>query len=118
MDLHLDLTGFGPITSRTEFLQASFEGHDSTMLLIGERNLHLPAPKLTVTKKGDGLEIRSDTFARQVNLEMEGAVGSAFEDNFFDLPPGQTRTIQILNRAGGRAVMVRAVNAAPVRIEM
>jgi hypothetical protein len=114
----LDLTGFGPINLRTEFLQATFEGHESTMLLIGERNLHLPSPKLTVRKVGDGIEIRSDTFARQVTLEMEGVVGAAFEDNYFDLAPQHARTIAITDRAGGKALTIRAVNADPVRIEL
>jgi hypothetical protein len=49
---------------------------------------------------------------------MEGVVGAAFEDNYFDLAPQHARTIAITDRAGGKALTIRAVNADPVRIEL
>lgn len=112
----IDLTGFGPISLRNEFLHATFAGHEATYLLIGERYLHLPQAKLSARVDGNRIEVRTDVFARQVALEMEGVTGAVFEDNFFDLAPGQTRTVAIVNSAGGRKVTVKALNAVRVQL--
>ena len=64
-----------------------------------------------------GIEVSTDTFARQVTLESNGdAAGTIFEDNYFDLSPGQTRTIRCLEPAGRDRVTVHAVNAATVSV--
>ena len=107
----LDLTPLGDISLRSEFLQATVVGHEAMCLLIGERYLHLPQAHLTVRKAGDGVEVATDVFAKQVVLEFEGPSGAVFEDNYFDLPPGQTRTISVVNAASAGQVTVRAVNA-------
>lgn len=107
----LDLTPLGDITLRSEFLHAAVAGHEATCLLIGERYLHLPQAHLTVQKKGDRVEVATDVFAKQVVLEFDGPGGAVFEDNYFDLPPGQTRTISLVNAAGTGQVTARAVNA-------
>ena len=62
------------------------------------------------------MEIGTDAFARQVTLELDGVTGAVFEDNFFDLTPGQKRTIAVRNAAGGTALTVRALNAEPIRL--
>ena len=59
------------------------------------------------------VEITTDKFARQVTLQFDGVTGAVFEDNFFDLIPGQKKTVAILNAAGGRQLTVRALNAEP-----
>ncbi|MHC4591586.1 MAG: glycoside hydrolase family 2 protein [Planctomycetota bacterium] len=51
-------------------------------------------------------------------LEMEGVTGAVFDDNFFDMVPGQTRDIGVLDAAGGKRVTVRALNAEPVTVEL
>jgi len=107
----LDLTPLGDISLRSEFLHATVAGHEATCLLIGERYLHLPQAHLTVRKEGDRVEVATDVFAKQVVLELEGSSGAVFEDNYFDLPPGQKRTISLVNAASGGQVTVRAVNA-------
>jgi hypothetical protein len=112
----LDLTDFGPISLREEFLHASFAGQDATYLLIGERYLHLPQSRLSVTFGERAVVVSTDRFARQVTLEMAGTTGAVFEDNFFDLAPNQARTIAIVNAAGGRELRVSALNAPPVVI--
>ena len=111
-------TDLGPVNLRGEFLHATFAGKEATYLLIGERYLHLGRAKLAVRATDKGIEISTDTFARQVALQMQGATGAVFEDNFFDLPPGGKRTVAIVNPAGGRALVVRALNAEPVRLDM
>ena len=114
----LDLADLGPISLRDEFLHAMFGDREATLLLTGERYLHLPRAGLTVSCSGREVEIATDLFARQVCLEVAGTTGAVSEDNFFDLPPGRTRTVRVLNSAGGEAVTVRALNApaASVRI--
>ena len=112
----LNTTDLGEISLRSQFLHASFAGHESTSLLIGERYLHLPPAHLTVRQDGGRIEIATDAFARQVTLEFEGVTGAVFEDNFFDLIPGQKRTIDVVNAAGGRTLTLRALNAEPMRL--
>ena len=65
-----------------------------------------------------GIEISTDAFARQVTLEFPTVCGAVFEDNFFDLSPGQTRAISVLNAGGGRQLTVRAINADPVAVSL
>ena len=112
----LATTELGEISLRTQFLRACFAGHDATLLLIGERYLHLPEAHLQVRQENHRLEIATDVFARQVTLLFEGASGAIFEDNFFNLIPGQKRIIDIVNTAGGRQLAIRALNAEPITI--
>ncbi len=83
---------------------------------MGERYLHLPEAHVKVRQENNRLEVTTDVFARQVTLQFEGVSGAAFEDNFFDLPPGQKRTIAIVTAAGSRRLIVCAVNAEPVAL--
>ncbi|MHB1034720.1 MAG: beta-mannosidase [Pirellulales bacterium] len=112
----LDLTPLGEIGLRSEFLRATVAGRQSTFLLIGERYLHLPEAHLTVRQEKDRIEIATDVFARQVALEFEGLTGAVSEDNYFDLAPGEKRSLRVTGAAGGARLTVRAVNAAPVGV--
>jgi beta-mannosidase len=111
-------TDLGPVYLRNEFLHATLGEREATYLLIGERYLHLPNAKLTAHAVGDKIEISTNVFARTVSLEAEGVTGAVFEDNFFDMVPGQKRTISVMNPAGGRTVTIAALNAKPVRVEI
>lgn len=116
----IDLTELGPVKLRNEFLQADLGAEQATMLLIAERDLHLPRASLKVRPGGGAngsvVEISCDVFARQVKLEIPGKSGAVFEDNFFDLAPGQTRTIRLIDPAGGDQLNVSALNARPVTV--
>jgi hypothetical protein len=90
----LDLTPFGPISLREEFLQASYNGQETTYLLASERNLKLPQAHLTVVREGNRIVISSDVFARQVRVEAGDAV---FDDNYFDLPPGESKRLSVVS---------------------
>ena len=113
----LTLTGLGILSLRDEFLQAAFSGREATLLLAPERYLHLPPANLRARMTAGGIEVTAGALARQVVLGIEGAVGPAFEDNYFDLPPGGTRTVRILNRGGGKRVSVGALNADTIWVE-
>ena len=112
----LDLTELGEISLRSEFLRATFAGREATCLLIGERYLHLPQAHLTVRTQNGRVEIASGALARQVELRFDDATAVSFEDNYFDLAPGQKRTIAVAGPASGRRLEVRALNADPVSI--
>jgi beta-mannosidase len=109
-------TELGEISLRSEFLRATFAGRDATCLLIGERFLRLPQAHLTVRKENDRLEIATDVFARQIALQFDGVTGAVFEDNHFDLAPGQKRAIAVINAAGGQQLAVHALNAEPITV--
>ena len=64
-----------------------------------------------------GLEITADAFARQVRIAPCADLEGLFEDNYFDLPAKQTRTVRILDCPVGR-LTVRAVNANIVEVEL
>jgi beta-mannosidase len=66
--------------------------------------LEKPAIAVTFGKQAaqDGsvlMTVRSDKFARNVYLQLNNAApGEQFEDNYFDLLPGETRTVRIYTR--------------------
>ncbi|MHC4742131.1 MAG: beta-mannosidase [Planctomycetota bacterium] len=114
----LDTTDLGPIYLRDEFLHATFGEREATFLLIGERYLHLPKPKLTATCSGNRIEISTNVFARTVTIEAPGVTGAVFEDNFFDLLPGQKRTTGIIYPEEMKTLTISALNAEPVNLEL
>ena len=114
----LDATDLGPINLRGEFLKAALGRRTATLLLTGERYLHLPKATLSARWADGKIELATDAFARQVTLEAPGVTGAVFEDNFFDLPPGAKRTVEVIDAAGGRQVRVGAVNAEPVVVKL
>jgi len=114
----LDTIDFGPISLRSEFLHAGFAGTNATHLLIGERYLHLPHANLSANIINDKIQISSDVFARQMTLEMDGVTGALFEDNYFDMLPGQTRIIVIMDSAGGKRINISALNANGISVNL
>lgn len=113
----LETTPLGEISLREQFLHAALDAHDASYLLTGERYLHLPAAHLTAGLAAGRIEIEADAFVRQVTLEFDGITAAVFDDNFFDLIPGKKKAVTVLNAAGGRALTVRGLNAAPVVLE-
>ncbi len=114
----LETVDLGPISLRDEFLHASFGGQETACLLKGERYLHLPRATLQAQVVGDSLDVSTDSFARQVALELEGTSDALFEDNFFDLMPGERRRIHLRGAVAQRRVSVRALNADPIRLDL
>jgi beta-mannosidase len=114
----LDLTGFGPISLRNEFLLATYAGRTVSCLLMAERHLHLLSAAIQCRRAGNRIEITTDRFARQVTLEVESASGAVFEDNYFDMAPRQSRSVRIIEAADAKVVTVQALNSAVVRIAL
>ncbi|MCU0378350.1 MAG: hypothetical protein MUC78_08830 [Bacteroidales bacterium] len=66
-----------------------------------ERNIVFPDARLSVEVNGDTLIITSDKFARAVTLtgnDNGDESGWFFEDNYFDLMPGEIKTVRILGK--------------------
>ena len=80
--------------------------------LLPERRLVFPEAKLTLSvTDGGALLISSDKFARCVELNGDAdgdAFGWHFEDNYFDLMPGQTRKIKIYGKHSNGIVTAKA----------
>ncbi len=112
----LDTVALGPIRVRDELLQASFAEQEATCLLVGERHLHLPHARLKVRKMHGQIEVSTDVFARQIVLEALAVPAARFADNYFDLAPGHTRAVNIVDHAETGAIVVRAYNADPVSV--
>jgi hypothetical protein len=100
----LDCLGHIPLRS---VLHCTLQSHDGKMVsedfqyLISERRLPVPEAKLTLRQEGGTLQIATDRFARCVVLagDADGdEFGWQFEDNYFDLMPGQPKTVQIYGK--------------------
>jgi hypothetical protein len=77
-----------------------------------ERNLPFPQATLTLSVAGDRLTVRTDAFARCVELsgrsEECDAFGWHFEDNYFDLLPFEQRTVRITGRHSAGILSAKA----------
>jgi hypothetical protein len=64
-----------------------------------ERRLTFPDAKLDMQVRNGDLVITTDKFARCITLEGQGdPFGWFFEDNYFDLLPGETKVVRILGQ--------------------
>ena len=76
-----------------------------------ERRLTFPDAKLDVKVKSGVLAITADKFARSVTLEGDAngdPFGWFFEDNYFDLLPGELKTVRILGQHPQGRITARA----------
>jgi len=68
-----------------------------------ERRITFPEAKLDVRLRDGALVVTADRFARTVALEGDAngeASGWFFEDNYFDLAPGEQKTVKVLGAHG------------------
>jgi hypothetical protein len=66
-----------------------------------ERRLIFPDAKLNIKVENNALVISTDKFARNINLEGDSngdSFGWFFEDNYFDLLPGEVKTVRIFGK--------------------
>jgi len=90
---------------REQILHTTFTASDGTLIgtnvcyLDMERNLAFPAPHITLSWENGLLAVRTDQYARYVELLGESADGDAFgwdfSDNYFDLLPFETKYIRV-----------------------
>ncbi|MCJ7845394.1 MAG: beta-mannosidase [Blautia sp.] len=76
-----------------------------------ERHLKFPNAGLKLEMRGDELVITADRFARcvQITGEQDGdPFGWLFSDNYFDMLPGQRKTVKILGNKEYGTICVKA----------
>jgi hypothetical protein len=76
-----------------------------------ERRLTYPEAKITMKVVDNALLISTDKFAKNINLEGDAngdPFGWFFEDNYFDLLPGEVRTIRILGKQTAGKIIAKA----------
>jgi hypothetical protein len=84
--------------------------NDCVDYVAEERQLKFPAPRLTVEAKEREIKISSNHFARCVEImgEKDGdPFGWLFSDNYFDLLPGYTKTIRVVDGPDSGIVKVK-----------
>jgi hypothetical protein len=114
--LQLDEAGIG--TFRKEHvLHASLSDEAGRLLAqahcLGdiERRVTFPDARLGVQIQDGALVLRSDKYAKTVTLEGDAngdAFGWFFEDNYFDLMPGEQRRVRVLGRHDEGKITVKA----------
>jgi beta-mannosidase len=113
----LDEAGIGPVR-REHVLAARLNAPggellaDAHTLLDIERRVTFPDARLDLRVQPDGaLALTADRFARTVCLTGDAAgeeLGWHFEDNYFDLVPGETKIVRILGRHPAGRITARA----------
>ncbi len=76
-----------------------------------ERRMRFPDAKLDVKVEDGAIVIKSDKYAHSVTLEGNAdgdAFGWCFEDNYFNLMPGQEKVVRVLGKHDRGQVTVRA----------
>jgi len=85
-----------------------------------QKALLLPPASLRLTQRDSEWTIETDVYARQVRIDGDVS-GLLFSDNWFDLLPGQHRTISVRHLWGPslqqRSLTLSATNAAPFDVE-
>jgi beta-galactosidase/beta-glucuronidase len=112
----LDEVGMGSMR-REHVLAAQFVSSTGQLLanahtlLDIERRVSFPAARIDVRTQPDGsLALTTDKFARTVCLTGDAAgeeLGWLFEDNYFDLVPGEAKVVRVLGRHGAGRITAR-----------
>lgn len=112
----VDLTQFGEIQKRNEYLTGRFGNQTVSQLLWTEKFLNLPDASIQIEKSIDGIILKSDKFVKEVALTIPNSSGAVFDDNYFNLLPGEAKHLKILDSANGTSIKVKGVNSTEVEI--
>lgn len=108
----VDLTfEFHEIWKRDEFLVARLGNQVVSHLLWPERSLKLKDGDISATISGDEVILSSPVFIKDVELYLKDTSGAVFSDNFFNLLPGETRKVKILDKRGGKSLEIKGINS-------
>jgi len=111
-----DLTQFGEILKRSEYLTGRFGNQTVSQLLWTEKFLLLPDAKIQIEKAEDGIILKSDKFVKEVALVIPNSTGAVFDDNYFNLLPGEAKHVKILDAANGKTLKAKGVNSAEAEV--
>jgi len=113
-----DLTQFGEIQKRNEYLTGRFGNQTVSQLLYTEKFLNLPDAKIQIEKTSNGIILKSDKFVKEVALTITNSSGAVFDDNYFNLLPGEVKHVKILDSAKGTAIKAKGVNSSEVEMNL
>ncbi len=114
----LDLTQFGEIQKRSEYLTGRFANQSVSQLLWTEKFLVLPDATIKIEKTANGIVLKSDKFVKEVALTIPTTSGAVFDDNYFNLLPGEAKKVIILDAANGKSIKAKGVNSKEVEINL
>lgn len=89
------LLGLAGIPADEAVIHAEFCGYTNDYTLVPPKDLKLARPQLTWAIHDDSITITTDRYAHGIFLNLDGDASHHFSDNFFDLLPGQSRTVAL-----------------------
>ena len=113
--VRLDKAGIG-LFRREHILAATLTGTNGKIITNTvafadiERHITFPDAKLNVKVNGKELEIMADKFARTITLagNSDGdELGWFFDDNYFDLMPGEKKIVRILGKHSKGTIYIK-----------
>ena len=107
-----DLTQFEEMLKRSEYLTGRFGNQIVSQLLWTEKFLLLPDAKIQIEKTADGIILKSDKFVKEVALTIPNSTGAVFDDNYFNLLPGEAKLVKIFDAANGKSIKAKGVNSS------
>ncbi|MFC2115086.1 glycoside hydrolase family 2 protein [Bacteroidota bacterium] len=102
---------FYEILKRNEFLLARYADQVKTHLLFPEKFLKLENGTITATYDNGELMLESDTYIKAVELSIPDVSGAVFNDNYFDLFPGQIKQVSIIEQKDGKQIRIQGLNS-------
>ncbi|MEI7421046.1 MAG: glycoside hydrolase family 2 protein [Prolixibacteraceae bacterium] len=114
----IDLTPFGEIVKRGEYLTGKFGKQTVSQLLWTEKFLSLPEATISVERAAGGIVLKANKFVKDVALAIPNTSGAVFDDNYFNLLPGVSKYVKIIDPAGGKSIQAKGVNSNKVEIPM
>ena len=103
---------FNEIGKRDEFFVARLGNKVVSHLLWPEKYLKLKDGDIEASFNNNEIRLSSAVFIKDVALSIPETTGAVFSDNYFNLIPGETKTISIIDRAGGNLVEIKGVNSS------
>ncbi len=64
------------------------------------------------------LVLSSDNFVKEVELYITNTSGAIFSDNYFNLIPGEEKSIKIIDSKNGNNVQIKGVNSEILNIRI
>jgi hypothetical protein len=113
-----DLTQFGEMLKRNEFLIGRFGNQTVSQLLYIEKSLQLPDANILMERTANGIILKSDKFVKEVALTIPNSSGAVFDDNYFNLLPGEAKHVKILDTANGISIKAKGVNSEEAEIKL
>jgi beta-mannosidase len=80
--------------SRRTLVHSTFDDVEASLLLAEPKDLLLGTPRIVVSVEDDHVTLSTDGLALSVMLWLDG-VDATWSDNFFDLLPGEPRTVSV-----------------------